>query len=165
MAALSFMFLLDRLAHWEPEEETARGRGGFVKRIDFAYHEMGVLDEGNYKTHVDNHYDPNALPVIQGINYRDVVTNNVLMVARLEGIEGDPFTRIWISNVTIGMTAKAKNVPLTCTDIDGITSGVSPCTCGYYRIARETHGLRLFGRASVHDQVVLKSCTFRMNYM
>ncbi|KAK9280432.1 hypothetical protein L1049_014122 [Liquidambar formosana] len=50
-------------------------------------------------------------------------------VGDLERIAGDPFTEICISNLTIGMAAKAKKVPWTCTDVAGITSGVSPRPC------------------------------------
>lgn len=38
-------------------------------------------------------------PVIQCINYRNMVADKVTMAARLEGIAGDPFKEIFISNV------------------------------------------------------------------
>lgn len=114
--------------------KTAVGRGGFVKDIYVRKMTMHTMKwafwmTGNYGSHADNHYDPKALPVIQGINYRDIVAENVSMAARLEGISGDPFTGICISNVTITMAAKAKKVPWTCTDIQGMTSGVHPPPC------------------------------------
>ncbi|KDP28587.1 hypothetical protein JCGZ_14358 [Jatropha curcas] len=114
--------------------KTAVGRGGFVKDIYVKRMTMHTMKwvfwmTGNYGSHADKNYDPNALPVIQGINYRDMVADNVTMAARLEGISGDPFKEICISNVTIGMAAKAKKVPWTCTEIAGITSGVSPRPC------------------------------------
>ncbi|GFZ01342.1 pectin lyase-like superfamily protein [Actinidia rufa] len=40
------------------------------------------------------------------INYRDMVAENVTMAAMLEGIPGDPFTGICISNVTIELAKK-----------------------------------------------------------
>ncbi|CAN1250871.1 Probable polygalacturonase [Linum perenne] len=86
---------------------------------------------GNYGSHADKGFDLNALPIIQNINYRDMVADNVSMAARLEGIAGDPFTQICISNVTIGLAAKANKVPWTCTDVGGITSGVSPRPCDF----------------------------------
>ncbi|PSS24270.1 Polygalacturonase [Actinidia chinensis var. chinensis] len=115
--------------------KTAVGRGGYVKDIyvrGMALHTMkwAFWMTGNYGSHADTHYDPNALPVIQGVNYRDVVAENVSMAGRLEGISGAPFTGICISNVTIGMAKKAKKVPWTCTNIEGITSNVSPPPCG-----------------------------------
>lgn len=115
--------------------KTAVGRGGYVKDVyvkRLTLHTMKwvFLMNGNYKAHADGHYDPNALPEVKGINYRDVVAENVSMAARLEGISGDPFTGICISNVTINVAAKSKKVQWMCNDVAGITSGVSPPPCG-----------------------------------
>nr|GMD38063.1 probable polygalacturonase [Ipomoea batatas] len=114
--------------------KTALGRGGFVKDIYVKGMTLRTMKwvfwmTGNYGSHADNNYDPNALPEIKGINYRDVVADNVKMAARLEGISGDPFTGICMSNVTISMAQKAKKYPWTCTDIQGTTSGVVPKPC------------------------------------
>ncbi|KAA3458778.1 putative polygalacturonase [Gossypium australe] len=152
--------------------KTARGRGGFVKDIfvrRMSLHTMKWVFwmTGNYKQHADNHYDPNALPVIQGINYRDIVANNVSMAARLEGIEGDPFTQICIANVTIGMAAKAKKVPWTCTDVEGITSGVSPRPCDLLpdQGQKKITACDFPAKPLSIDRVVLTTCTYRVNHM
>ncbi|MBA0652691.1 hypothetical protein Goklo_019928 [Gossypium klotzschianum] len=151
--------------------KTARGRGGFVKDIyvkGMTLHTMKWVFwmTGNYKAHADSHYDPNALPVIQGINYRDIMADNVSMAARLEGIEGDPFTQICISNVTIGMAAKAKKVPWTCTDVEGISSGVSPRPCDQLpdQGPEKITACDFPAEPLSIDRVVLKSCTYRMKY-
>lgn len=114
--------------------KTAVGRGGFVKDIyvrGFTMHTMkwAFWMTGNYGSHPDENYDPNALPVIENINYRDMVAENVTMAARLEGISGDPFTGICISNVTIGLAKKPKKLQWNCTDVAGISSGVVPQPC------------------------------------
>ncbi|KAH9611101.1 hypothetical protein KSS87_023853 [Heliosperma pusillum] len=114
--------------------KTGPGRGGFVKDIyvkGFTMHTMkwAFWMTGNYGSHPDDKYDPNALPMINNINYRDMVADNVLMSARLEGISGDPFTGICISNVSISLNAKPKKVQWTCTDVAGISSQVTPRTC------------------------------------
>ncbi|KAF7826087.1 putative polygalacturonase [Senna tora] len=114
--------------------KTAVGRGGYVKDIyvkKFTMHTMkwAFWMTGNYGSHADKNYDPNALPEIKNINYRDMVAENVTMAARLEGIANDPFTGICMANVTIGMAAKAKKQPWTCTDIEGMTSSVTPPPC------------------------------------
>ncbi|KAM7276699.1 hypothetical protein ACFE04_018565 [Oxalis oulophora] len=88
--------------------KTAVGRGGYVKDIYVRRMTMKTMKwvfwmTGNYGDHPDTKYDPNALPVIKNINYRDMVAENVTMAGRLEGISGDPFTGICISNVTIGL--------------------------------------------------------------
>lgn len=122
--------------------KTGIGRGGYVKDIyvkGMGLHTMKWVFwmTGDYGSHADSHYDPNALPEITGINYRDVVAENVTMAARLEGISGDPFTGICISNVTIGMAKKAKKVPWTCSDVKGVTSGVVPPPCNLLPNAEE----------------------------
>ena len=114
--------------------KTAVGRGGYVKDIYVRRMVMNTMKwafwmTGNYGSHADDKFDPNALPVIQNINYRDMIAQNVTMAARLEGISGDPFTGICISNVTIELAKKAKKVPWTCTDVSGITSDVTPAPC------------------------------------
>ncbi|XP_039030762.1 probable polygalacturonase [Hibiscus syriacus] len=152
--------------------KTTRGRGGFVKDVyvkRMSLHTMKWVFwmTGNYKQHADNHYDPNALPVIQGINYRDIVADNVSMAARLEGIEGDPFTQICISNVTIGMAAKAKKVPWTCTDVEGITSGVSPRPCDLLpdQGPEKIKACDFPAEPLSIDRVMLKRCTSRVKHM
>ncbi|GFZ06694.1 pectin lyase-like superfamily protein [Actinidia rufa] len=114
--------------------KTAVGRGGYVKDIYVRGMTMKTMKwafwmTGNYGSHPDENYDPNALPVIQNINYRDMVAENVTMAARLEGIPGDPFMGICISNVTIELEKKAKKLTWNCSDISGISSGVVPLPC------------------------------------
>ncbi|WCJ26349.1 Pectin lyase-like superfamily protein [Euphorbia peplus] len=114
--------------------KTSVGRGGFVKDIYVQRMVMHTMKwvfwmTGNYGSHPDNHYDPNAIPVIENINYRDIVAQNVTMAAKLEGISGDPFTKICLSNITIGLTEKPKKLQWNCTDIAGISSGVTPPPC------------------------------------
>lgn len=114
--------------------KTSVGRGGFVKDIYVRKMTMKTMKwvfwmTGNYGSHPDNNYDPNAIPEIKNINYRDMVAENVTMAARLEGIAGDPFTGICISNVTIGLTQKPKKLQWNCTEIAGISSVVTPKPC------------------------------------
>ncbi|KAK3194741.1 hypothetical protein Dsin_026051 [Dipteronia sinensis] len=152
--------------------KTGVGRGGYVKAIyvkGMSLHTMKWVFRitGNYGSHPDNHYDPNALPVIQNINYRDIVADNVSIAARMEGISNDPFTGICISNATIGLAAKAKKVPWICTDIKGMTSGVTPRPCdllpdqGPEKLSAcdfPTERLPI-------DMVELQKCSSSMNYM
>ncbi|XP_020093404.1 probable polygalacturonase [Ananas comosus] len=113
--------------------KTGVGRGGFVKDIfvrRMSLHTMKWVFwmTGNYGQHPDEHYDPNALPEISGINYLDVYAENVTMAARLEGIKGDPFTGICISNVTAEVI-DPKKLQWNCTNISGKSIHVSPTPC------------------------------------
>lgn len=114
--------------------KTAPGRGSYVKDI-FA-RRLGLKTmkyvfwmTGSYKSHPDPGYDPNAMPEINAINYRDVVAQNVSFPARLEGIQGNPFKGICISNATIQLTKKPKKLLWNCTNIEGYTSNVTPKAC------------------------------------
>ncbi|BAT73044.1 polygalacturonase protein [Vigna angularis] len=150
--------------------KTAVGRGGYVKDIFVRRMTMNTMKwafwmTGNYGSHADDKYDPNALPVIQNINYRDMVAENVTMAARLEGISGDPFTGICISNVTIQMAKKAKKVPWTCTDIDGISSDVTPAPCNLLpEQGEEKIGACTFPEESLPiEDIQVQTCTYSRN--
>ncbi|XP_031266207.1 probable polygalacturonase [Pistacia vera] len=114
--------------------KTAIGRGGYVKDIYVRRMTMKTMKyvfwmTGSYGSHPDPNFDPKALPEITGINYRDMVAENVTYSARLDGIQNDPFTGICISNVTIGLTEKPQKLQWNCTDVQGFTSRVTPPAC------------------------------------
>lgn len=151
--------------------KTAVGRGGFVKDIyvrDMKLHTMKWVFwiTGNYGSHADKKYDPKALPVIEGINYRDIVAENVSMAARLEGISGDPFKGICISNATIRMAAKQKKVPWTCADIEGITSGVTPPPCNLLpsQGPKKLTACNFPTKSIPIDTLQLKKCRYKMEF-
>lgn len=152
--------------------KTAIGRGAYVKDIyvkRMSLHTMKwvFLMSGNYKAHPDNKYDPNALPVIQGINYRDVVAENVTVAGRMEGISGDPFTGICMSNVTIGMASKAKKMLWRCSDVAGITSGVTPPPCDLLadQGPKKVTTCDFPEDTLPIDMVEFKQCSYRMSYV
>ncbi|XP_023746424.2 probable polygalacturonase [Lactuca sativa] len=150
--------------------KTGVGRGGFVKDIyvkGMTLHTMKWVFwiTGNYGSHADDHWDPNAIPIIQNINYMDVVAENVTMAARLEGISGDSFKGICISNATIGMRAKAKKVPWTCSDIEGVTSGVVPKPCDLLPDqGPDKIGMCNFPQEKLDiDNIEIKKCSYLMS--
>ncbi|CAN6166264.1 unnamed protein product [Urochloa humidicola] len=115
--------------------KTAVGRGNYVKdvfvrgmRLDGMKYVFWMT--GNYKSHPDDGFDPNAIPVVENISYQDVVATGVYKsAARLEGIEGAPFKGICLANVTAEMD-KSKKYPWTCTDVEGVSSAdVKPAPC------------------------------------
>lgn len=114
--------------------KTAVGRGAYVKEIYVRRMTMKTMKyvfwmTGDYGSHPDPGFDPKALPTVTGINYRDMVADNVTQSAKLDGIRNDPFTGICISNVTIKLTEKPKELQWNCTNIQGITSRVTPQAC------------------------------------
>ncbi|CAL0312630.1 unnamed protein product [Lupinus luteus] len=151
--------------------KTAVGRGGYVKDIYVRRMTMKTMKwafwmTGNYGSHADNNFDPNALPVIQNINYRDMVAENVTIAATLEGLSNAPFTGICISNVTIELAKKAKKVPWTCTDVAGISSGVTPVPCDQLQDqGPEKIGACTFPEYPLPiDDVEVQTCTYYKNF-
>ncbi|KAL9296990.1 hypothetical protein ACSQ67_022886 [Phaseolus vulgaris] len=152
--------------------KTAAGRGGYVKDIyvkRMTLHTMkwAFKMTGDYNSHADSHYDPNALPEIKNINYRDVVADNVTIAARFQGISNDPFTGICIANVTLRMAVKAKKQPWTCTDIEGVTSGVNPPPCGLLpdQGPEKITACDFPADSLPIDMLELKKCTTSMTYV
>ncbi|KAM4068949.1 hypothetical protein ACB094_12G051800 [Castanea mollissima] len=143
--------------------KTAVGRGGYVKDIYVRRMTLKTMKyvfwmAGNYNQHPDPKYDPKAIPKIKGINYRDVVAENVTYSAKLDGIQGDPFTGICISNVTITLTEKPKKLQWNCTDIAGVTSNVTPTPCALLPEKQGVDCAFPTSRLPI-DDVQLKTCS------
>ncbi|KAL2324568.1 hypothetical protein Fmac_023626 [Flemingia macrophylla] len=144
--------------------KTAVGRGAYVKDIFVKGLNLNTMKyvfwmTGSYGSHPDPNFDPKALPNITGINYRDVVAKNVTYSAKLEGTTNDPFTGICISNVSIQVSEQQKKLQWNCTDVAGVTSGVTPTTCpllpekGKFDCPFPTDKLPI-------EDVQLKTCSF-----
>ncbi|KAF8775828.1 hypothetical protein HU200_004220 [Digitaria exilis] len=115
--------------------KTAVGRGAYVKdvfarRMTLTNMKRVFWMTGDYKSHPDDGYDPNAIPVVENISYQDVVATGVYKeAARLEGIDGAPFKGICIANVTAELS-KSKKYPWMCAAVEGVSAAnVSPAPC------------------------------------
>uniref|UniRef100_A0ACD5X9M6 Uncharacterized protein n=1 Tax=Avena sativa TaxID=4498 RepID=A0ACD5X9M6_AVESA len=111
--------------------KTAPGRGGYVTNVyisNVSMHNvsMAIRITGNYGEHPDNNYDKNALPVISNITIENVVGVNVGIAGILEGIRGDNFSSICISNVSLSVQSKH---PWSCSLIQGYSNSVTPESC------------------------------------
>ncbi|KAI9162001.1 hypothetical protein LWI28_022751 [Acer negundo] len=143
--------------------KTAVGRGAFVRDIHVRRMIMKTMKyvfwmTGAYGSHPDPGYNPKALPEIKGINYRDIVAENVTYSARLDGITNDPFTGICISNVTITLTEEPKKLQWNCTDVEGVTSNVTPLACDLLPKKKAVECPFPEDRLPIED-VKLKSCS------
>ena len=143
--------------------KTALGRGGYVKdiyvrRMTLKNMKYAFWMAGNYNQHADENFDLKAIPEINGINYRDVAATNVTFAGRLDGITGDPFTGICISNVTMTMNLEEKKLPWNCTDIAGVTSKVTPKPCASLPEKQGVNCAFPTDRLPIED-VQLKTCS------
>lgn len=114
--------------------KTAVGRGNYVKDIFVRGMTLKKTMKwvfwmgGDYSDHPDDQYDPKAIPMVDNINYSDIVAENAVMAGKLDGIENAPFTGICISNATIDVVP-SKLLIWNCTNVSGIASGVTPKPC------------------------------------
>uniref|UniRef100_J3MAK2 Pectate lyase superfamily protein domain-containing protein n=1 Tax=Oryza brachyantha TaxID=4533 RepID=J3MAK2_ORYBR len=143
--------------------KTAVGRGAYVRDVFVRRMSLDTMKwvfwmTGNYKSHPDDKYDPNAIPVVENISYQDVVATAVNTAARLEGIQGAPFRDICIANVTATL-AKSRKYPWTCTDVEGVSAGVTPSPCQPLQGSHD--GACPFPTDTLPiDQLVLQQCAY-----
>ncbi|XP_057952638.1 probable polygalacturonase [Malania oleifera] len=115
--------------------KTAPGRGGFVKDIYlkgmkvFTMYRYVLWMAGTYGQHPDDGFDPKALPVVKNINVGDIVAENVTMSGQLDGLKDLPFTEICLSNLKFELTEKPKKLQWNCTNVQGVSSCVTPQPC------------------------------------
>ncbi|MED6111726.1 hypothetical protein PIB30_055010 [Stylosanthes scabra] len=146
--------------------KTAVGRGGYVKDIFVKGMNLSNMKyvfwiTGSYGSHPDNDFDPKALPDISGINYRDIIVDYCNYTAKLEGIPNDPFTGICISNVNIA-NSDMKKLQWNCTDVEGVTSHVSPVPCELLPQKEEKKFDCPFPDEKLPiESVMLKTCSLR----
>lgn len=111
--------------------KTSPGRGGYVRNIHIS--NMTLTDvktairiSGQYGEHPDEDYDPKALPIVERITIEDVTGENITQAGLLEGIEGDTFRDICLSNINLHVTSES---PWNCSYVRGYTDFVSPEPC------------------------------------
>ncbi|XP_031492234.1 probable polygalacturonase [Nymphaea colorata] len=112
--------------------KTNAGRGGIIRNITVRdiYMENvknAIRFAGNVGDHPDDKYNPNALPVVDGISIINVWGINVRNPGSLEGMQKSPFQRICLSNINLKGTAAT--LPWKCDSIEGSALGVHPWPC------------------------------------
>lgn len=116
--------------------KTNIGRGGFIRNITFSNVYMenarkGIKIAGDVGDHPDEKFDPNALPVVNGITIKDVWGLKVLQPGTIHGLKNSPFTNICFSNIHLhGMPGSAAAASMwKCSDVSGSAFSVSPSPC------------------------------------
>ncbi|KAK9063185.1 hypothetical protein SSX86_017055 [Deinandra increscens subsp. villosa] len=114
--------------------KTGPGRGSYITDIFVNGMNLQTMDyvfwtTGSYGQHPDLGFDSKALPVVDRINYRNVVAEDVKTAGNMGGIDGDPFTGFCLSNVTVGFGVPQENLAWNCTDVSGVSSNVTPEPC------------------------------------
>ncbi|KAK8936802.1 putative polygalacturonase [Platanthera zijinensis] len=144
--------------------KTAIGRGGFIKDIYVRRMNLHTMKwvfwmTGNYNSHPDQKYNPDAIPDVEGISYSHVTAENVTTAGRLEGIEQAPFKGICMFNVSVEVR-KARKTTWVCESVEGISSSVTPAPCDAFKDEGLTPAACPFpeDRLPIED-VEMKDCT------
>ncbi|XP_022151862.1 probable polygalacturonase isoform X2 [Momordica charantia] len=111
--------------------KTSPGRRGYVRNVYISNVSLFNVDiairfTGNYGEHPDSCYDPMALPTVEGITIKHVSGENIETAGLLEGIEGDDFHNICLSNITLNVTSMHH---WNCSHVQGFSDLVSPEIC------------------------------------
>lgn len=111
--------------------KTSPGRGGYVRNIfisnvTLADVNVAIRFTGLYGEHPDESYDPNALPKIERITFKDIHGENITVAGLMEGIPGDNFINICLYNITLSVNSMS---PWNCSNVQGYSSLVCPQTC------------------------------------
>ncbi|CAL9050468.1 unnamed protein product [Musa banksii] len=113
--------------------KTNSGRGGFIKNITISDVNLsnvrkGLRIAGNVGDHPDDRYDPNALPVVDGLTIKNVWGVRIQQPGSIQGIKNSPFTQIHLSNVKLDV-ASPRGVAWACADVSGGALDVQPSPC------------------------------------
>lgn len=111
--------------------KTSPGRGGYVKNIyvsNVTLVDVGIAIRltGLYGDHPDDFYDPNAMPLIEKITFKDIRGENISTAGLMLGIKGDVFQDICLYKITLNITTE---FPWSCSYVKGYSEMVTPETC------------------------------------
>lgn len=114
--------------------KTNIGRGGFIRNITFSNVYMenarkGIKIAGDVGDHPDEYFNPNALPVVNGITITNVWGVKVLQPGTVHGLKSSPFTNICFSNIHLHGTPGLAAPMWKCSDVSGSSLSVSPSPC------------------------------------
>ncbi|OVA02596.1 Glycoside hydrolase [Macleaya cordata] len=113
--------------------KTTRGRGGYIKDILISDVEMENIHNaleatGQYGSHPDDNFDPNALPIVDRITLNNVIGTNITVAGILVGIQESPFTSICLSNITLSINTNSSTY-WVCSNVIGYSESVFPEPC------------------------------------
>ncbi|KAH9775162.1 Pectin lyase-like superfamily protein [Citrus sinensis] len=123
--------------------KTNIGRGGFIRNITVSdvYMEnarKGIKIAGDVGDHPDDKFNPNALPVVNGITIKDVWGTKVQQSGLIQGLKNSPFTGICLSNINLHGVAGPTSPPLKCSDVSGSAYQVKPWPCSELSGSQQT---------------------------
>ncbi|KZV34345.1 putative polygalacturonase-like [Dorcoceras hygrometricum] len=114
--------------------KTSPGRGGYVRQITYKNITLenvrvGIALKTDYNEHPDERYDPDALPVIEDINFYGIHGHGVRIPVRMYGSKQIPVRNVTFHNMSVGITYKKKHI-FQCSFVLGRVIGkIFPTPC------------------------------------
>ncbi|XP_073018064.1 probable polygalacturonase isoform X2 [Primulina eburnea] len=114
--------------------KTSPGRGGYVRQITYKNITLenvrvGIALKTDYEEHPDQGYNPDALPVIEDINFDGINGRGVRIPVRMYGSEQIPVRNVTFQNMSVGITYKKKHI-FQCSFVQGRVIGkIFPTPC------------------------------------
>lgn len=120
--------------------KTAPGRGGYVVNVSFSGMTMvkvgkaiDITEDGG--DHPDDNFNPNAVSLVKGLAFDNIVGREVSSAGRFLGIQGSPLLNICMSRVSLSLSTPGT---WACSYLQGIASSVYPTACpGFRNLRRE----------------------------
>ncbi|OEL30526.1 putative polygalacturonase, partial [Dichanthelium oligosanthes] len=114
--------------------KTAQGRGGYIRDTIISDVQMEDVDvaiafTGAWSSHPDDHFDPDALPVINRITLKNMTGTKISVAGVLSGITGDPFIEICLSNINFSLADSANSTSWSCSNVSGYSELKKPEPC------------------------------------
>ncbi|KAK9076556.1 hypothetical protein SSX86_004890 [Deinandra increscens subsp. villosa] len=115
---------------------TSKGRGGFIdsifiSNVEFQNVGLAIRLTGECNSHPDDKYNPEAIPIVKGITFKNMVGMNITKAGNLYGLLESPFTSICLSNISFALNpAISTSVSQwSCSNVSGSSENVFPVPC------------------------------------
>lgn len=123
--------------------KTNIGRGGFIRNITVSNVYMenvrkGIKIAGDVGDHPDDKFNPNALPVVKDVTFKNVWGEMVQQPGLIQGLKNSPFTGICLSNIHLHGAMGQRSSPWKCSDVRGASVHVSPWPCSELTSTHQT---------------------------
>ncbi|KAL8150529.1 hypothetical protein V2J09_020337 [Rumex salicifolius] len=113
---------------------TSRGRGGYIVNMTVSDATMenvflAIQATGFSESHPDERFDANALPIVKGVGFSNMVGTNISISGNFSGIYESPFTSFVLSNVTFEVRSSDGTSSWACSNVLGSSKDVLPEPC------------------------------------
>ncbi|GMH30879.1 hypothetical protein Nepgr_032722 [Nepenthes gracilis] len=114
--------------------KTSRGRGGYMKGISISEVEMedvylAIKATGLFGSHPDDKFDPNALPIVEGISFKNIIGTNITIAGNFTGMYESPFTSISLTDIAFYISCPDLCTSWVCSNVVGFSMNVLPEPC------------------------------------